>query len=315
MLKSIFKYATLFATAFTSLCYADSQTTFEVGVGYRRDFMKWKAEEVAGAPVAAIVGTELESVHRFKNMDIFTIDADVKIVDCWYYFRASADYGWICSGKDHARFEAEVPGVGEFNAHINRKIKGNYVADLSAAIGYPFEWCCGDFVFAPLIGYSYHTQQLKVRHHGSGILFPTEAGITFVRDADETEGKFRASWYGPFVGFDLAFHLDDCWSLYGEFEYHFGQCKRKRDTNIGIASFDHFNRTKRAHGFNGTVGADYFFCCDWYAGLSVDMKYWRSKHSGSDRVDSSSSDVVASSISDTIDWSSVGVNLNIGYLF
>ncbi len=304
MLKSVFKYATVIATTVTTLCSADCLTTLEVGVGYRRDFNKWDTRLIDP------VGTEISSRLRFKDQDIILIDAKTKMMGDWFYIRAAGDYGWLLHGKVEEKFKVftmsiEKPSVSSSNG----KIKNNgSVADAICAIGYPFEFCCGDFILAPLAGYAYHYKRIKWDNHH--FVPPAGTGLTFVPVADE-ELRSTMRWYGPLVGVDVFWRLDDCWNLWGEFQYIFGQCKRTGENNTGVVALDHFSRRHRAWGFDGAVGTDYFFDCDWYAGLSVDFKFWGTKKKEDTSITLPDSDAVG----DELNWSAVGVNLNIGYLF
>lgn len=299
MLKSFFRYATLIATAFTTVCSADCQTTFEIGVGYRRDFTKWDAN------TTDLVGDQLSSKLRLKDQDIVLIDARARVVEDWFYFRAKADYGWICNGKIDEKF-TEIDLLGEeFDIHLDNKVKNgkSNVVDVIGAIGYPFEFCCGDFMVAPVVGYAYHYQHYDV--DADDFVFTSTPPVPLV-PTEDNHGKLTTKWYGPLIGVDLFWRVDECWNLWGEFQYIFAQCSRKRGTNIGFFGFDDFHKSTSANGFDGSVGADYFFCCDWYAGLSVDFSFWRSKKTHTD---------TAFKVGDTLHWDSVGVNLNVGYLF
>lgn len=158
MLKSVLKYATLFATTLTALCSADCQTTFEVGVGYRRDFTKWDTK------TTDIDGTKISSSIRFKDQDIFLVDAKAKMIEDWFYFRADADFGWLTAGKAHDKISITNMLGNTFASHDDNSLKkGSHVADVTAALGYPFEFCCGDFIIAPVVGYAYRYQRIETR--------------------------------------------------------------------------------------------------------------------------------------------------------
>lgn len=308
MLKTVFKYASLLATTVTSLCVADCQTTFEMGVGYRGDLTTVNVDGVA------FDGDHIFVKNRFKDQNIFLINAKTKMIDDWFYFRAAADYGWITSGKIEHKF-ALVPLEGDdifAKSHGKIKRDGN-VGDVIAAVGYPFEFSCGDLVLAPVVGYAYHYQNVKGHFRLS-------------RESEEHfNAKSTFKWYGPLLGADVVWRLDDCWNLWGEFQYVFAQCKRDSDGRRDSSSnrFRH-RRTHNGWGFDGSIGADYFFACDWYAGLSVDFRSFgtrkKSKHRdvevrSADEVDAVSGEGSNNRFGDKVRWTAVGVNLNIGYLF
>jgi hypothetical protein len=309
MLKTVFKYASLLATTVTSLCVADCQTTFEMGVGYRGDLTTVNVDGVADN------SNQIYLKNRFKDQNIFTINAKTKMIDDWFYFRAAADYGWITSGKIEDRFSS-TPLVGTaVPVKSNGKIKRHgSIGDVVAAVGYPFEFCCGDLVLAPVVGYAYHYQNVKGHYRLSST----------TDEHFNAKGTFK--WYGPLLGGDVVWRLDDSWSLWGEFQYVFAQCKRdvtaRGDDATGTLRH---RRTHNGWGFDGSIGADYFFACDWYAGLSVDFRSFgtrkKAKNAGTTVAPLQSVDEAVSiessnsRLGDKVRWTSVGINLNIGYLF
>lgn len=118
------------------------------------------------------------------------------------------------------------------------------------------------------------------------------------------EGPYRSSfyrftWYGAYVGADIIYTLDDCWSLFAELEAHcLDRCNRKRRSWTGIESVDTYHNKASAYGFNGEVGLTYALPTCWYITLSVDIKYWTSNKKNDD-----------------LNWQSAGVNLGVGYSF
>lgn len=326
MLRLAFKYSMWVATLLSSVCFSENQVALEIGVRYRRDSTEWVAQEIANGPTVKVNGTKLKDINHFKNQDLFLIDAKIIAFGSWYYIRAMADYGWICNGRDHEKFIADVPGVGDFRTHgVIQHGTGNSASDLSAAIGFPFQWTNSCFLFVPVVGYSYRSQRIVIdsstTDHSTvnkdGTIeppatvkdrLPVAAGVNFNVEPKKVKNQYNTDWYGPFAGFDLSFCVRNCWLVYGGVEYHFALCKRTRDSHIGIKAFDEFSNKTSASGINGTIGVDYFFCgSPWYAGLSLDIKQWRTrhrhKHEGTEKI------------TDAIKWSSRGVNLNFGYLF
>lgn len=312
MLKSVFKYATLFATTITSLCTADCQTTFELGLGYRSDSTQWDVNTID-----LTNGTESDTKLRFKDQNIFLINAKTVMIEDWFYFRANADYGWLCSGKLQQHFGVLPQGREEVITSSHGKIKsGSNVADVTAVVGYPFEFCCGDFILAPLVGYTYHYQRYKLHNRFIDDVVVNSSSSSF--EGSNFENSVR--WYGPTIGFDAFWRMDDCWNLWGEFDFTFAKCKRKGENNTGVIALDSHSKSNNAFGFDGSVGADYFFSCDWYAGLSVDFKYWKTKKSHPrEYVESEVATLLPSdndnNFGDTLRWTSVGFTVDIGYLF
>lgn len=320
MNKAIAKFTTFFFTAAVALASAiEPYANYQVEVGYRRDDLKLKSSDT-------FLGFDIHGKEKFKDLDIFTLGLEIKaLIPCWIYGRGNVDYGWICGEHDRDEYKVEIQGSGgnlrtgavtfpeTDRALTHRRVRGKYVADLSAAFGYPFEFFCSKLMIAPIVGYSYNEQKLHSRYHQS-ISFPLPNTSAFesnfpvpqLVNFDDVYRKVRAAWWGPFVGFDIDYLVGCGWKVYGEFEYHFGTAKLSTRTHFSEASsnavgagFFHESHRKRAHGVNLRIGTNYLFWCNWLLGLHVDYKNWRSTH-GSDTH---------------LDWQSYGVGVDLGYSF
>lgn len=111
--------------------------------------------------------------------------------------------------------------------------------------------------------------------------------------------NYRFTWYGFYVGADIAFALDNCWTLFWDTEYHFlDNCHRKRKSWTGVSFVDSYHRKGFAYGFNNIVGVTYYMANCWYTILSVDFNWWKahSKH-------------------DELHWKKVGAKIGLAYVF
>ncbi len=111
--------------------------------------------------------------------------------------------------------------------------------------------------------------------------------------------SYRFTWYGFYLGADIAYALDSCWTLFSELEFHgFNRAHGKRMSRTGVHFVDEYHKKGWAYGFNGVLGATYCICNCWYGTLGVDFRWWKSnsKH-------------------DDLEWKMVGANIGIGYVF
>lgn len=178
-----------------------TDSSLEVGVGYRRDTLEWKTsshfnssygcsspsydnsgcnqfcnDDFNGCNLPGGVNSHL----KWKNLNIWQIEANGKYVTCdSLYLRFNADYGWITSGKNtdsdnfsgcRDNFISFSNGFGDDCYSSNRefgrshsKVKG-HVYDVRLAVGYQFKWCDDSLSVSPLVGYSWHGQHLQDRH-------------------------------------------------------------------------------------------------------------------------------------------------------
>lgn len=110
---------------------------------------------------------------------------------------------------------------------------------------------------------------------------------------------YRFTWYGPFVGIDLAYGLDEIWTIFTELEWHFlCHCHRKRHSNTAVDFVDDYHKKGNAFGFNGSLGTTFLIGNNWYSTIAVDYKWWRSNTDD-----------------DELCWNSIGINISLGYIF
>jgi hypothetical protein len=133
---------------------------------------------------------------------------------------------------------------------------------------------------------------------GSPCSDPTIASALGLWNPHRTS-NYRFTWYGFYLGADLAYAVDCCWTLFTELEFHFlDHCHRKRDSQTGVYFVDDYHKKKLAYGFNGVLGTTYCIANCWYGTLSVDFNWWKSdaKH-------------------DHLEWKKVGAKIGLGYMF
>lgn len=110
---------------------------------------------------------------------------------------------------------------------------------------------------------------------------------------------YRFTWYGFYLGADIAYALDSCWTLFWDTEFHFlDNCHRKRKSWTGVYFVDDYHKKGFAYGFINVVGANFNICNCWYGTLSVDYDWWK-----------------AHSKRDELRWKKVGAKIGIAYAF
>lgn len=297
VLKPTYAYAllSLLMSSFTAVLSADMISTFGIqggiqgGVGYRQDSISWKMEDFE-----KVNPTANSDVH-FKDLEIILLGVKFKgLLAPSLYSRASFDYGWIIDGSmreeltlnnRHKSDHFDNNGLlteGRFNrAVVYNKEKGNsYVFDLDIGFGLPFYCCCDTFQIAPMIGFSYDRQQIKIGNRERIFAhpnrhFPQILSGDEVRHCTKSSYSFSTAWWGPWIGFDF-FYVVNCWNLFGEFELHYGRAERNRNSSVGIEYFDHYSRTKTFWGTTSRLGANYTCDENWYIEATISYTHWAS---------------------------------------
>lgn len=343
--------STLFSLSlFGGCCQTTCCQSIDVEVGWRRDQIDWKVNDLHSHYVKANVDDKID----FKDINSTTISANAKWISTDFYIRCSADYGWVDKGRAHENFHISSPYLYDYSERVhtsNRIKRWSEVYDFDAAVGYPFSFCCCRLSIIPLIGFSYHRQHLRVKQqvdysshvsssnpyyydsyyypdlsysnffdYYSSSDFYIDSYNAFYSDrfinpfdasSDSTiayalgmrnphkTSTYRLTWYGFYLGADMAYALDECWTLYWDTEFHFlDNCHRKRKSWTGVSILDEYHHKGEAYGFNNVIGATCYLANNWYTVLSVDYDWWK-----------------ASSKHDTIHWQKVEAKIGLAYAF
>jgi hypothetical protein len=297
-------YALALTTTIAHAGNVDADTSAQFGIGYRSDDISWKVRTPDS------VAPETYSHLNFRDLEIFSLQGKIKGVcgDCVYY-RLDGQYGWVLDGsvRESDQFSVGSPAPGEttiVNVAVHNDVKSNYVADFNVGVGYPIQNCwCPDLQIVPVVGFAYDTQRLRAKNHNTVQSQLTSAQIAAIPLTTgllaSDHSRFRSTWWGPYIALDLAFCHQECWNLYGEFEYHFGtRARRERNSDIGFSFFDSYERTKRASGFSLKFGSTYAFHCNWFADAYITYK----RFTGHDHKD-------------RLTWRTIGIAMDVGYVF
>lgn len=276
------------ATSFSGSLFSDNYGV-QVGVGYRQDSLAWEIKDLGA------LNPRAKSDLHFKDLEIVLLTTKFKGLLGCFYNRTMFDYGWIVDGNlreeltishrhDIEHFHHDgLSTEGRFSKAVaHNKVKSDsYVWDFNIAFGVPFDCGCDGFQIAPIIGFSYDRQNIKV--HNREFVFANESHHfprihtgKDTRDSCKKSNSYRTSWWGPFFGFDFSYNSFNCWNVFGEFEVHVGRNERHRHSSIGVHYFDRYGRTKFFWGTTTRLGANYIICDCWYLEAALSYSYWTS---------------------------------------
>ncbi len=255
----------------SSVSYVNADTgSLSFEAGYRRDNIDWRVRIPNRDPF-------FETSSRFRDLDIFQIGVNGSVnLGCNFYGRACFNWGWILDGDfdRSASVLFSFPGFSdlediEFKDRHENVIDDKFVVDFDVALGYPFYFCdCAAYI-APVVGYGFNEQNIRIEGQ-EGNTFDEVGGILVpVSNSECCWDKFISRWYGPFVGGDFKYQAGECLSVFAQFEYHWVHFKGKRHTHDGFSMIDEFNRTSRdGEGWVFRAGIDYDLCDGWIVGLN-----------------------------------------------
>ncbi|PIQ83103.1 MAG: hypothetical protein COV76_00105 [Candidatus Omnitrophica bacterium CG11_big_fil_rev_8_21_14_0_20_64_10] len=233
--------------------------------GYRQDDLRWNiAGDVFGQ------NPNIISELTWSDLDIawIRVDGDHEIEDLLtarFYF----DYGWVTDGRNRDSDYNTDNRQDEFSRSDNRSDRGT-VMDASVGIGYPFSFWKARFRVAPMLGYSYHEQDLRITDGFQSI--PATGSFGGLNSA------YEAVWYGPWSGLDVGWQLTDKLSLMAQAEYHWEASYRgTADWNLRT-DFKHpesFIHRTDGQGIIASLGFLYHFKENWSLDAFFDVQEWR----------------------------------------
>lgn len=340
----LFQLTLVLMTCISSFCFAycgfyDCCQSFEMGVGWRRDDIKWKVNCLETCNGEAFASSHID----FKDVELYTAVARAKWIGSAFYIRLSAEYAQTFKGRARENFSIEDEFLGDLSLHVSDPVKRrSEFFDFDGAVGYPFTFLnnCGYVV--PLIGFSFHRQRMRVKHHekesftdyfsiessnpfgfpSSSYSIPSSSGSSSSSSSDimnpfdcnvdseiaelfgfSPERKtcyYRFTWYGFYLGADAAYALDPDWTIFGDFAFHvFDRAHRKRRSFTAVDVVDKFHTESWAWGYNTRIGTTFSITSCWYSTITVNFKWWKTTGGHHDRVT----------------WKSTDINATIGYVF
>jgi len=280
-------------------------TEFGFSVGYRVDELDWNiAGDINGN------NPNVLSELTWSDLEIFQIKLSNKtIVRDLFYLRGSFDYGWVFRGSNQDSDYAGDNRTLEFSRSNNNAGDGN-VLDASLGLGLHFSFGLDWFGITPLVGYSYHQQNLTITdgyqtYHWSGYTGPI-AGLN---------SSYDTEWNGPWIGLDLDFDIKKKHKIFANFEYHWADYYAEADWNLR-ADFAHPKSYEHIADGNGIVistGVNFFYNYPVSFHLNFEYQDW-STDPGTDRTFYSDGTISETRLNE-VNWKSYAFMIGVVYGF
>lgn len=287
--------------------YREWKAKLDLSTGYRVDRLKWN---IAGQSDGT--NPNILSELTWDDVEIFQLKGKASASWKSYVVEGSMGYGNISDGKNQDSDFFGNNRTGEFS-RSNNGVDGDDVLDVSGGIGYRIEltnpetrasWAVDQLSVMPLIGYSYHQQNLNIVDGYQ--TFPTAGPFDGLHSTYETE------WNGPWLGFELDGERKKM-TGYLRFEYHIADYYAKANWNLRT-DFDHpksFEHTADGYGLLLGLGAGYKLSDRWTINLSGDAQSWRIDD-GIDRVFFSDGTTAETRLNE-VEWKSFSTMLGMSY--
>ena len=290
---------------------ADIKTDISLSTGYRVDDLSWN---IAGD----ISGSNPNVLSELTWSDLETLQATLSaraLVNDWLYLRGSFGYGCIRSGDNQ---DSDFDGnhrTQEYSRSNNSADDGS-VLDAVFGIGYQFEVISRKLKLIPLIGYSYHEQNLTMTNGFQTISTPAHVPPTPpYGPLPGLDSSYDAKWTGPWLGIDLSFEITESFTLSGSLEYHWAEYEAEANWNL-IPFLSHpgsFKHDAEGKGFLITLGAEYLLTGPWSLNMAFSYQKW-SAESGFDRLHYANGSIAETRLNE-VNWDSYALMLGLVYRF
>lgn len=290
-----------------------SPDNFYFGGGYRRDDFKSSFAGTDGFP-------DTLATFRWKEVQSYQVNAEYNHTT-WnqWYWRVNGMYGNIESGDMHHK-EYALDDREDLYSTTHSNADRGQVWDASGGVGHLWVSDGGRFSFAPIVGYSFHEQRLRILG-GDQTDNPLELIIGRIPDL---RGRHIAQWSSPWVGADMVVRLQCNVTLRGGGEWHFvryqGQGYWRMDDTFNI----HWRDKAFGYGATAYFGFDCDLCDGWSIGMYGNYRHFYTRQ-GHHKVDVEY-DTVPGQIFGTIPtvddvdlnrvtWNTYSVSFNAAYRF
>ncbi len=287
--------------------YHDWKAKLDLSAGYRIDKLKWN---IAGN--SSGTSPNILSELTWEDTEIYQVRGKAGLSWKSYLVEGSAGYGKIFDGKNQDSDYLADNRTLEFS-RSNNGVDGDDVLDLSGGVGYQIElknretrasWGVNHLSITPLLGYSYHQQNLHIIDGFQTI--PATGSFGGLHSTYETE------WKGPWFGLELAGERKKM-TGYLRMEYHIADYYAKANWNLR-SDFKHpksFEHTADGYGLIFGFGTGYKLNDRWAINLNGDIQNWRADD-GIDRTFFSNGTSAETRFNE-VEWDSFSAMLGMSY--
>jgi hypothetical protein len=251
---------------------------WSVGMGYRTDDFDWNiAGDISGN------NPNILSELTWSDLEILQLEFGLaRIFPNRIVLKGTIAYGQIFDGENQDSDYAGNNRTLEFSRSNNSADDGN-TSDVSIGLGYFFPLLTKDFIATPLVGFSFHGQNLTITEG-----FQT---IPPLGPFPGLNSSYDAKWYGPWVGLELnaRIYKRDGTSLAHEIlfgiEYHWADYYAEANWNLrpDLAHPKSFEHEADGSGIVFWAGYNYLFNPQWSLNFSGKYQEWETDP-GIDRV-------------------------------
>ncbi|WP_305906747.1 hypothetical protein Q9L42_019350 [Methylomarinum sp. Ch1-1] len=284
------------------------QMEFYINGGYRQDELDWNIAYPTGTP-------NILSELSWDDLEIATFGLGATMyLPANLVLDGKFTYGRIFNGDNQDSDYYGDNRTQEFSRSNNNADEGSTI-DASVGLGYRFNIIPSSrrfkkptLSFTPMVGFSYHEQNLKMTNGKQTVPFNYHFG--------GLDSSYDATWYGPWAGFDSELSIVDRVSFTTSFQYHYAFYEGTADWNLrqDFAHPESFSHEARGTGLDLSWGSLIRLNENLHLTLSVDYKNWKADNKGFDTTYLSDGRVLETKLNE-VNWESLGANLGLQFNF
>jgi hypothetical protein len=254
----------------------DMEVEFSMAIGPRRDKLDWS---IAGS--SAGTNPDVLSELEWSSVDSYQVTlANRSRFQRHLYCRTAFNYAWVQDGTVR---DSDYDGDNrtlEWSRSISEST-GDEVWDLSTGIGYAFLLSHDRLLVAPLLGFSYSKQNLRIKN-GSQVVSARSPAPAVGPLSSQLNSTYFARWIGPWIGCDLLYRVGkrDSEKLSMQFglsaELHYADYYGEGNWNLRSdlshpKSFEH-----DAEGYGICIAGEWMLPVTrrWNVSMAANYQYW-----------------------------------------
>jgi hypothetical protein len=233
--------------------------------GYRHDELDWSFALPTINIRSELIWRDLESIQ-------FEFGLERRL---WRYFRLKGylGYAFLFDGENQDSDYNGNDRTEEFSRSNNSTQDGD-LWDISIGLAYDFPLLANRITLSPVIGFSYHDQNLQITR-----------GVQTIPPLGPFPGlnsSYDPTWYGPWIGADFQYNSygkaapKPGYEAFFGIEYHFANFEAKADWNLraDLAHPVSFRQDADGSGWVLTGGINYLFNKRWSTNLTGKYQKW-----------------------------------------
>lgn len=300
---------------FVVLSYADDNKLkflkrTEVGLSssFRNDNLDWNiAGDINGN------NPNILSELKWDDLEIWQVGIEAKLeaasekfyqVGTFLDFRLN--FGEIVEGKNTDTDYLGDNRSNEFSKSRSNSDDGD-VLDVSLAIGPNFFLNNPQFSIVPLIGYSYHEQNLSLTN--AYIYLPPIGPYPGLNSSYDTE------WEGPWLGVFFEYLVGEKFNFTSQIEYHWADYSAVANWNLrdDLQHPKSFEHQADGSGISLNLNLNYLVYENWQIGIHGTCQKWETD-AGIVKIYRTDGAVLSTRLNE-VNWESASVGLKVSYSF